>query len=59
VTSDTLNLLQRLASLSKDAGPEKAAVNDVIGALLKLYEVVGRAANIDEAIELIEEARLG
>jgi hypothetical protein len=53
------DVLKRLASLNKEAPPEKVAVNQVLGALLKLYELMGRAANVEEALALIEEAQLG
>jgi hypothetical protein len=53
------DVLKRLASLNKGAAPEKVAVNEVLGALLKLYELMGRAANVEEALALIEEAKLG
>lgn len=54
-----IDVLKRLASLNKGAAPEKVAVNEVLGALLKLYELMGRASNVEEALMLIEEAKLG
>jgi hypothetical protein len=53
------DVLKRLATLSKEAPPEKVAVNQVLGALLKLYELMGHASNVEEALALIEEAQLG
>ncbi len=57
--ADTQAILQRLTSLSKDADPERVAANDVLTAVLKLDDILGRQANVDEALSLIEEAKLG
>jgi hypothetical protein len=54
-----IDVLKRLASLNKGTTPEKVAVNEVLGALLRLYELMGRASNVEEALMLIEEAKLG
>jgi hypothetical protein len=59
VPSEFRDVLKRLASLGKEAPPAEVAVNEVLGALLKLYELMGRVANVEEALSLIEEARLG
>jgi hypothetical protein len=59
IAPDARNVMQRVVSLSKEAAPEKVAVNDVLGALLKLYELLGRAADVEQALSLIEEAQLG
>jgi len=56
---DTKTFLIRLAALNKDAQPAKVALNDVLAALLKLDELLGRPANVEEALTLIEEAQLG
>ena len=53
-------VLLRLASLSDGENvPQKVAINEVLGALLKLNEVLGRGTDIEEALTLIEEADLG
>jgi hypothetical protein len=56
---DTQAILSRLTSLNKEAGPEHVAANDVLNVVLKLDETLGRAADIEEALTLIEEANLG
>ena len=56
---ETKAVLMRIASLSKDAAPSQVPVNEVLNALLKLDGVLGRAADVEEALVLIEEAQLG
>ena len=54
------NLLRRLSVFtSGTAGPDKVAVNDYLNALLKLDEALGRQADIDRALSLIEEMKVG
>jgi hypothetical protein len=57
--SETSDVLVRLASTSKDTAPDKVPVNKMLTMVLKLYEHLGRAADVDEALAVIEEARLG
>jgi hypothetical protein len=59
ITPQTQALMLRLASLHGEAAPGKVNVNDVVTALLKLNELLGRAADLEEALSLIEEAGLG
>jgi hypothetical protein len=59
VPPEVKDVLKRLASLNKGAAPDQVAVNEVLGAVLRLYELMGRAANVEEALALIEEAKLG
>jgi len=53
------DMLQRAAALNHEPAPEKVAVNDVLAMVLKLYELVGRASDVEEALTVIEEAHLG
>ncbi len=59
ITPEVRATLLQVASLSKDAGPEKVAVNEVLDNLLKLNALLSRPADIEEALTLIEEANLG
>jgi len=61
LTSDLERPLLRLAGLiiTTDSVPEQVLVNDVLGAILKLNELLGRNGNVDEALSLIEAAHLG
>jgi hypothetical protein len=56
---ETKDILLRLASLGKESAPEKVAVNDVLAVLLKLDEQLGRAPDVEAALSLIDEAKLG
>ena len=59
IPAETKAVLMRVASLSKDAAPDQVPVNEILNALLKLDGVLGRAADVEEALVLIEEAKLG
>ncbi len=59
LTPQVAEMLARLASLGADSGPAAVAVNEVLGVVLKLDEVLGRAADVEEALSVIEEAKLG
>ena len=52
-------LLRLTGLITVDNVPEQVAVNEILGALLKLNELLGRAANVDEALSVIEEAGFG
>jgi len=52
-------LLRLTGLITGDNVPEQVAVNDILDALLKLNEPLGRAANVDEALSIIEEAGFG
>lgn len=57
---DTESPLLRLAGLvNADDVPEQVAVNDILGALIKLSKPLGREIGIEEALSIIEEANLG
>ncbi len=56
--ADVKSSLMAVASLNKET-PEKVAANDVLNGILELDKLLGRAANPDEALALIEEASLG
>jgi hypothetical protein len=57
--ADTKSILQRVTLLNKAAEPEHVPANDYLTAILRLDEVLGRAADVDEALGIIEEANLG
>ncbi|MBI5565400.1 MAG: hypothetical protein HY870_10910 [Chloroflexi bacterium] len=57
--NDTKAILLRLTSLNQQADPAQVATNDVLTIVLRLDEELGRAADIDEALTIIEEAGLG
>ena len=53
------SLLRLTGLISVDSAPEQVAVNEILGALLKLNELLGRGSDIEEALSIIEEASLG
>jgi hypothetical protein len=55
----TKNALFQIISLNKGAEPAQVVVNDILDELLKFDKLVGRMANAEEALTLIEEAGLG
>ena len=60
IAVDSMNVLLRLASMGSDDGiPETVAVNEILGALLKLSQLLGRGSDVEEALTLIEEANFG
>jgi len=57
---DLENPLIRLTGLiTGDNVPEQVAVNEILSALLKLNELLGREARVDEALSVIEEGGFG
>jgi hypothetical protein len=57
---DVCEVLGRLTMLGVQADPqEKVATNDILHALLRLNELLGRAADAEQALSLIDEAKLG
>lgn len=57
---DTKSLFLRLVSMSaREGSPETVAVNEVLGLVLKLSELLGSDTDIDKVLSLIEEAGLG
>lgn len=56
---ETQAILLRLTALNKAPEPEAAPANDALTVVLRLDEVLGRAADMDEALTIIEEANLG
>lgn len=52
-------LLRLTGLISGDNVPEQVAVNDILSAILKLNELLGREANVDEALSIMEEAGFG
>ena len=59
LSAETKDVLLRMASLNKEAAPDKVSANEILAAILKLDEMLGRAADIEEALSVIEEANLG
>jgi hypothetical protein len=59
LSGETKDVLLRMASLNKEAAPDKVSSNEILAAILKLDEMLGRAADIEEALAVIEEANLG
>ncbi len=59
VDHDTQAILQRLTALNQQPDPPSVPANDALTLVLRLDEVLGRAADIDEALTVIEEAGLG
>lgn len=59
LSAQAQDVLLKVVSLARGAAPEKADVNQLLGAVLKLDELLGRAANKEEAVALIKEAGLG
>ena len=57
--NDTKAILLRLTALNQQPDPERVSANDSLTTVLRLDEVLGRAAEIDEALTVVEEAGLG
>ena len=55
----TKNALFQIIALNKGAEPARVVVNDILDELLKFDRLVGRTADAEEALTLIEEAGLG
>jgi hypothetical protein len=55
----TKNALFQIIALNKSAEPAQVVVNDILDELLKFDKLVGRTADAEEALTLIEEAGLG
>lgn len=59
IASESQGILQKLAAFNKGEAPKEVAVNEVLELLLKLYELSGRAVDMDQVLQVIEEADLG
>ncbi len=58
--AETKAALSRVVTMSKDENPPGAvAVNETLGLILNLYQLLGRPADVEEALSTIEEAGLG
>ena len=57
--NDTKAILLRLTSMNPLPDPVQVPANDALTLILRLDEVLGRAAEIDEALTVVEEAGLG
>lgn len=52
-------LLRLVGLIDQSDTPDNVAVNDVLRAVMKLDELLGRDSDIDEALSIIEQANLG
>jgi len=52
-------LLRLTGLIDGSNAPEQVAINEVLDTLMKLNELLGREANVEDALSLIEEAKLG
>jgi len=60
IEPDFKSLLMRLAALNDQEGtPENASTDVLLSAVLKLDKLIGREANADEALAILEVADLG
>ena len=60
LAGDVKDLLVKVCVATASEGPVgKVATNDTLSALLKLNELLGRGTNVEEALSLIDEAKLG
>ena len=57
--NDTKAILLRLTSMNPLPDPAQVPANDALTLILRLDEVLGRAAEVDEALTIVEEAGLG
>lgn len=57
---DVADLLRKLVAMG-DGGsaPETVAINEILRAAIDLNKMAGRSGNVDEALTLIDEAKLG
>ena len=59
LSSEAKEALLRLASRTQGSIPGQVSPNEELGAILKLDELLGRVANKEEALLLIQEANRG
>lgn len=52
-------VLVKLCVVTEGDVTEKVAINDILTALLRLNELLGRGTNVEEALSIIDEAKLG
>jgi hypothetical protein len=52
-------LLRLIGLIDQSDTPSNVAVNDILRAVMKLDELLGRDSDIDEALSIIEQANLG
>ncbi len=57
--NDTKAILLRLTSMNQQPDPAQVPANDALTMVMRLDEVLGRAAEIDEALTIVDEAGLG
>lgn len=57
--TDLRDLLIRIAPLNRRLAPETVGSREIIQVIMQLDEILGRAADVEEALLLIEEAKLG
>lgn len=59
VTPEIKELLLQVAPLNRRAAPEQVALIDIIRTILKLDSILEREVDTEEALALVEEAKLG
>jgi len=59
LSSDTLVVLLQVVALNQGNEPPRVSVNDLLEEVLKLEKLLGRPADAEQALGLIEEAGLG
>jgi len=57
---DSADFLRKLLAMSDGSNaPDIVAVNEILDAVIDLSKIVGRDGNVEEALSLIDEAKLG
>lgn len=57
---DSAEFTRRLLAMSDGSGaPDIVAVNEILDAVIDLSKILGRDGNVEEALSLIDEAKLG
>jgi hypothetical protein len=60
LADDTKDALIKLCTaIGEDSPAEKVAINDILTALLRLNEILGRSMDVEEALSFLDEAKLG
>ena len=59
ITPDVQDVLLHIAPLNRRAPPETVGVREAIQVIMQFDAILGRAADIEEALALIEEAKIG
>ena len=59
ISANVQELLLRIAPLNRRAAPATIGINEPVDLILQLDEILGRPADVEEAVALVEEAKLG